>query len=221
VIYGDREGMPLPKAFLIRPDNRIIAKNEDGTTAVDHPLCGVCTEIRDDKVSIVLPLSTGALFRSARTVEMTVKLGDSKECRFTLNCEDLRKALDWAAERKKALAKSLEEQKCTPPAQGCFITTACCEVLDLSDDCFELRTLRHYRDQVLTVMPGGNAAVAAYYLVAPSILQRLPRDERARRLLSLYARFILPSAIAARFGLNRLAYRRYARMMHVLASDYE
>src|SRR6476646_10620356 len=155
VLFGDPEGTPLPKDFLIKPDKRMIAKNEDGSTAVDEPLCGVCTDIRDDKVSIVLPLSTGALFRSAKSVEMVVKLGDAKQCTFTLNCEDLRNALDWAVQRKDELAKSFDEKKCTPPAKGCFLTTACCEVLGLSDDCFELRTLRRYRDRVLIAMPGG------------------------------------------------------------------
>ena len=220
VLFGDPEGTPLPKDFLIKPDNRLMAKNEDGTVAVDEPLCGVCTDIRDDKVSIVLPLATGALFRSAKSVEMAVKLGDAKECRFTLNCEDLRKALDWAVERKEALAKSLEDEKRTPPAKGCFLTTACCEVLGLSDDCFELRTLRRYRDEVLIAMPEGKAALAAYYLMAPSILERLPQEGRVTLLLSVYARFILPSAVVARLGLNQLAYRLYARMMHELAREY-
>ena len=220
VLYGDPDGTPLPKDFLVKPENRLIAKNEDGSTAVDEPLCGVCTGIRDDKVSIVLPLSTGALFRAAKSVEMTVKLGDAKACGFTLNCEDLRKALDWAKEKKEALAKSFEDDKCAPPAKGCFLTTACCEVLGLPDDCFELRTLRRYRDETLAAMPGGNAAIAAYYLLAPSILDRLPRQDRVARLLSVYARFILPSAVAARLGLNALAYRLYARMMSELAHDF-
>ena len=180
----------------------------------------MCTGIRDDKVSIVLPLSTGALFRAAKSVEMTVKLGDAKACGFTLNCEDLRKALDWAKEKKEALAKSFEDDKCAPPAKGCFLTTACCEVLGLPDDCFELRTLRRYRDESLAAMPGGNAAIAAYYLLAPSILDRLPGQDRVTRLLSVYARFILPSAVAARLGLNTLAYRLYARMMSELARDF-
>jgi hypothetical protein len=220
VLYGDPDGTPLPKDFLIEPDNRIIAKNEDGSIAVDEPLCGVCTDIRDDKVSIVLPLSTGALFRAAKSVEMSVKLGDAKACGFTLNCEDLRKAIDWAVEKKGDLAKSLEDDKCEPPAKGCFLTTACCEVLGLPDDCFELRTLRRYRDETLPAMPGGAAAIAAYYLVAPTILDRLARQDRATRLLSVYARFILPSAIAARLGFNTLAYRLYARMMDELARDF-
>jgi hypothetical protein len=221
VVYGDPEGTRLPKTFLIRPDNRLIVKNEDGTTAIDEPLCGVCTDIRDDKVSIVLPLATSALFRAARSVEMAVKLGDTKECRFTLNCEDLRKALNWATHQKATLAQSFEAQKCTPPSQGCFLTTACCEMLRLDDHCFELRTLRRYRDQVLTTMPGGHAAIAAYSLLAPAIHAGLPQEERVTRLLSIYARFILPSAIAARLGLNRLTYRLYARMMHDLASEFD
>lgn len=220
ILFGDPDSTPLPKDFLIKPENRLIAKNEDGTTAVDEPLCGVCTDIRDDKVSIVLPLSTGALFRAAKSVEMTVKLDDTMACSFSLDCEDLRKALDWAVEKKEALAKSLEDDKCTPPAKGCFLTTACCEVLGLPDDCFELRTLRRYRDETLAAIPGGNAAVAAYYRVAPSILDRLPRQERVTRLLSVYARFILPSAVAARLGLNRLAYRLYTRMMQELIRDF-
>jgi hypothetical protein len=220
VLYGDPDGTPLPKDFLIKPENRLIAKNEDGSIAVDESLCGVCTGIRDDKVSIVLPLSTGALFRSAKTVEMSVKLGDTKACAFTLNCEDLRKALDWAVEKKEELAKSLEDDKCVPPAKGCFLTTACCEVLGLPDDCFELRTLRRYRDETLPAMPGGNAAIAAYYGLAPSILDRLPPDDRATRLIAVYARFILPSAIAARLGFDALAYRLYAGMMDELVRDF-
>ena len=220
VLYGDPDGTPLPKDFLVKPENRLIAKNEDGSIAVDEPLCGVCTGIRDDKVSIVMPLSTGALFRADKSVEMTVKLGDAKACGFTLNCEDLRKALDWAKEKKEALAKSFEDDKCAPPAKGCFLTTACCGVLGLTDDCFELRTLRRYRDESLAAMPGGNAAIAAYYLLAPSILDRLSRQDRVTRLLSVYARFILPSAVAARLGLSGLAYRLYARMMSELARDF-
>jgi hypothetical protein len=220
VLYGDPDGTPLPKDFLVKPENRLIARNEDGTIAVDEPLCGVCTDIRDDKVSIVLPLSTGALLRAAKTVEMTVKLGEPKACRITLNCEDLRKALDWAVEKKKDLAKSYDDDKCVPPARGCFLTTACCEVLGLADDCFELRSLRRFRDRRLASMPGGPAAIAAYYLVAPSILDRLPPEQRTPRLISLYVRFILPSAVMAWLGFNRLAYRRYARMMRDLARDF-
>jgi hypothetical protein len=118
-----------------------------------------------------------------------------------------------------ALAALAAEEKCTPP-EGCFITTACCEALGLADDCFELRTLRRYRDDVLANRPGGVADIAAYYELAPLILARLPREARQMRLRSVYARYILPSALAARLGLNTLAYQLYVRMLNELAGAF-
>jgi hypothetical protein len=219
VVYGDPDKTPLPKKFLIKPENRLMVRTEDGKVAVDEPLCGNCTDIYDDKVSIVLPLACAPLFRDSKSIEMAVKLGDKEECRFKLDCQILRKALTWATERQEALAALAAEEKCVPP-EGCFITTACCEALGLDDDCFELRTLRHYRDHVLAKRPGGAADIAAYYELAPLILARLPRDMRTERLRSVYARYILPAALAAKLGLDALAYRRYARMVDELSSAF-
>ncbi len=219
VLYGGSDTTPLPKDFLIQPTNRLIVKDDTGKTVVDEPLCGVCNEIRDDKVTVILPLATAPLFRERPSVEIAVKLGDKEECRFSLNCEDLRSALDWAGGRKDALAQSFSEGKCTPPGEGCFLTTACCELLGLPDDCFELASLRRYRDQVLAAHPEGRAAIDTYYRLAPSILARLPEQQRDAVLLSIYWRFILPSAIASRLGLNKIAYTLYARMMRELARD--
>jgi hypothetical protein len=219
VVYGDPDQTPLPKKFLIEPDNRLMAWNEDGSVAIDEPLCGNCTDIFDDKVSIVLPLATAPLFRDAKSFEMALKLGDKEECRFKLDCETLRQGLAWASERKVALAALAAGQKCEPP-EGCFITTACCETLGLADECFELRSLRRYRDRVLTKRAGGVEEIAAYYRLAPMILARLPGEERGLILRSIYARYILPAAIAARFGFDRFAYRLYRRMIDELAAEF-
>lgn len=219
VLYGDPDQTPLPKKFLIKPENRLIVRTEDGKEAIDEPLCGNCTDIFDDKVSIVLPLAVAPLFRESKSVDMAVKLGDKEECRFKLDCETLRKALDWATERMTALAEQAAEDKCVPPG-GCFITTACCEALGLDDDCFELRALRRYRDHVLAWRPGGVADIAAYYEIAPLILARLPGETRNERLRSLYARYILPAAIAARLGLDTLTYKLYRRMLNELVCAF-
>jgi hypothetical protein len=219
VVFGNPDETPLPKKFLIEPNNRLIARNEDGTVAVDEPLCGNCTDIFDDKVSVVLPLACVPLFREAKSFEMAVKLGDKEGCRFKLDCVTLRKALDWASQRKEALAALAAGEKCERP-EACFITTACCQTLGLDDDCFELRMLRRYRDQVLALRPGGANEIAAYYQLAPLILAGLPRETRAARLRSLYARYILPSALAAKLGLDRLAHHLYARMIDRLAGEF-
>jgi hypothetical protein len=219
VVFGNPDDAPLPRDFLVNPVNRLIVRTAEDKVAVDEPLCGNCTDIFDDKVSIVLPLATAPLFREENSIEVGIKLDGKDECRFTLDCETLRAGLEWASERKQALAKRAGDGECTPP-EGCFITTACCEVLGLDDDCFELRTLRRYRDHVLAKRPGGEAAIARYYALAPLILARLPREARAPRLRSIYARHILPAALAARLGLNAVAYRLYARMVEDLASEF-
>jgi hypothetical protein len=220
VVYGDPNATPLPKKFLVKPENRLIVRAEDGKVAVDEPLCGNCTDIFDDKVSIVLPLASAPLFREEKSIEIAVKLAEKDECRFELDCETLRAGLDWASERKEALAALAGEDKCTPPEGGCFITTACCETLGLGDDCFELSALRRYRDEVLARQPGGTAAIACYYQLAPLILARLPQAARRERLSGVYARYILPAALAARLGRNALAYRLYARMLESLAVEF-
>ena len=220
VVYGDREKIKLPKKFLIDPANRLMVRTEDGKEAVNEPLCGNCTDIFDNKVSIVLPLAAAPLFREGNSVEIAVKLGDKEECRVKLDCETLRAALAWAEQRQGELAQQFADEKCTPPEGGCFITTACCEVLGLGDDCFELRALRRYRDGVLAKRPGGDEAIAAYYELAPLILARLPEAARTPRLVSVYASYILPSALAAQLGFNALAYLLYVRMLSELARDF-
>ncbi|MGH6736624.1 MAG: CFI-box-CTERM domain-containing protein [Methyloceanibacter sp.] len=218
-VTGDPDKTPLPEEFLVKAENRLIAKAADGTVAVDEPLCGNCTDIYDDAVSIVLPLATAPLFREEKSVELAIRLaGKDEDCRFKIDTVTMRKALDWAEARRDALAKQLTDDECVSP-EGCFITTACCEVLGLGDDCFELRTLRRYRDEVLAKAPGGEAAIARYYAMAPQILARLPAATRDARLSLVYACYILPSAIAARLGFDALAYRIYVRMLNELAPE--
>ncbi len=220
VLYGDRDKIKLPKKFLIDAANRLIVMGADGKEAVNEALCGNCTDIFDNKVSIVLPLATAPLFRESANMQILVKMGDKEECHLKLDCESLRKALDWAAQRQSELAAQYDEQKCTPPEGGCFITAATCAALGLDDDCFELRALRRYRDQVLAKRPGGEAAIARYYEIAPVILARMPESARRAGLLLVYARYILPAAIAAHLGLNAVAYRLYRRMVEGLARDF-
>ena len=217
VVYGDPDKTPLPKKFLIQSDNRLMVRTSTGTVAIDEPLCGVCTDIHDDKVSIILPLACKPLFESEREIEMAIKLGSKEECRFKLNCDALRKAIDWAVSQRDILEKGFEDEQCTPP-KGCFITTACCEVLGLPDTCFELRALRRYRDEILAGTPDGQAAIALYYALAPALLNALEEKKRAEILRDLYVRFILPSAIAAHLGFDGLAFKLYQSMMQELSA---
>jgi len=119
------------------------------------------------------------------------------------------------------LAKEMGPAKWTsdskqPERKPCFLTASCCELVGLADDCFELRTLLRYRDEVLADMPGGRGDIERYYGIAPVILASIRRKGRERELLALYFTHILPSAMLARVGLNRTARRLYTHMMSVL-----
>jgi hypothetical protein len=103
----------------------------------------------------------------------------------------------------------------------CFLTTACVHYLALADDCFELSSLRRFRDNSLLRMSGGPEDIALYYKHAPQIVQHiLASADPSRDFARLYALYILPSAIAAQLGFDRAARRIYTRMMRDLAARY-
>ncbi len=98
--------------------------------------------------------------------------------------------------------------------ESCFLTSACCSVIGLDDRCWELQTLRRFRDGWLSSFEAGRADIARYYREAPAVAHRLVRSAAGRKqLLGLYWRYIVPSALLAKAGANRMAHRLYRRMM--------
>ncbi|MEM1150561.1 MAG: hypothetical protein AAGI03_08370 [Pseudomonadota bacterium] len=107
--------------------------------------------------------------------------------------------------------------------RSCFLTTACVEMLGLDDDCFELRTLRKYRDVVMSKTQRGRLLIDAYLTIGPRILgalDQMPARERSRILRTIYGRYILPSAVLAWLGFDRGAERLYITMMRKLSANY-
>jgi hypothetical protein len=102
----------------------------------------------------------------------------------------------------------------------CFLTTACCGIIGLDDDCFELRSLRAFRDRALPSLPGGRRDVAEYYVLAPVILDAMQRTGSQRVLLRYYVSHILPCAVLARLGLNVATQRLYRDLMRRLLAAY-
>lgn len=99
----------------------------------------------------------------------------------------------------------------------CFLTTACCAVQGRPDDCFELQTLRRFRDRWLLRQPFGAVEITHYYQIAPNISRSLLVSREGRkRLRSLYWRTIMPCVALIRIGWPSMAYRFYKRMMREL-----
>lgn len=96
----------------------------------------------------------------------------------------------------------------------CFLTTACCTVQARPDDCFELQTLRGFRDGWLMRQPFGKAEIARYYRTAPAISASLLGSANGRKILRrLYWGTMVPCVVLIRLGMPSMAHRLYRRMM--------
>jgi hypothetical protein len=155
--------------------------------------------------------------RRAKSSTITVANAGTQLFSIELTSNGFAEAADFVR-REQARLEQMEKNK---QCEGdCFLTTACCELIGLDDDCFELRTLRAFRDGPLAAMPGGREDVALYYQLAPMILAEISRRGDSRRLSRLYATHILPSALAARLGFNQIARILYTDMMRRLEGRY-
>ena len=104
---------------------------------------------------------------------------------------------------------------------ACFLTTAAVDVVGLPDDCWELRQLRAFRDRYAARGPAQAKTMANYYRIAPVVVHRVDaRRERARTWLSVYFGSIVPAAIAAQLGWDRLALVIYSRMTQRLIATF-
>jgi hypothetical protein len=61
---------------------------------------------------------------------------------------------------------------------NCFITTACIKYFNLQDNCYELQTLRKFRDNYLLKSNEGQNLVKEYYFIAPALVKQLEVDKR-------------------------------------------
>ena len=104
---------------------------------------------------------------------------------------------------------------------GCFLTSACVSAKGLSDNCHELQTLRHYRDNWLSKTEGGLAAIAHYYIVAPKIVAAIDkRNERIEIYEKIYEEMIQPCVEFIEQKKYQDAFELYKRMTLQLADQY-
>jgi hypothetical protein len=180
------------------------------------------TKAKTGQVSIKLDVSAwfrepDNLLKRAKSSTITVANAGAQLFSIELASNGFAEAVEFVR-REQARLELMEKNK---QCEGdCFLTTACCELIGLDDDCFELRALRAFRDGPLSVMPGGKEDILRYYRGAPLILAEISRRGDSHHLLWLYATHVLPSAVAARLGLNRLARALYSDMMRRLELRY-
>ena len=71
-----------------------------------------------------------------------------------------------------------------PDEGNCFITTACIKHHNLPDDCYQLSTLRNFRDSYMQNSLEGKALIKQYYLIAPQIVLLLNNHSNKNKFYS-------------------------------------
>lgn len=100
-------------------------------------------------------------------------------------------------------------------SKKCFITTAICEHLGQPDDCYELETLRMFRDSWLS--DNYPMSIVEYYRTAPQIVEKLLQREDIAIIWDRFnTEFIQPAVVAIEKTNYSGAYLLY-REMYVTA----
>lgn len=72
----------------------------------------------------------------------------------------------------------------------CYLTTACVEYYGKPDDCYELQTLRNFRDDILETTTEGRKMCEEYYRIAPPIVDRLHKLNDSANYEYIYAKIL-------------------------------
>ena len=100
----------------------------------------------------------------------------------------------------------------------CFITTAVCENSGKPDDCYELTTLRSFRDNWLAFTPGGTELIHEYYNIAPCLVTCMELTDRDYQ--GINDKYIRPCIADIENGDMASCRDRYVEMVRNLKRKY-
>lgn len=97
---------------------------------------------------------------------------------------------------------------------GCFITTAVCEMYGKSDDCYELEVLREFRDTWMKTNHPQD--IETYYREAPGIVAAIKaRSDSQVIFKAFYKEYLVPAINALEQGQEAMAYRIYTSLFEM------
>ena len=103
----------------------------------------------------------------------------------------------------------------------CYITTAVCESQGKPDDCYELELLRSYRDGYLLATDEGKELVKEYYNIAPTIVNRIGRQENPEAIYEeIWDSWLLDCVHLIEQGENEACQEKYMDMVYKLKERY-
>ena len=103
----------------------------------------------------------------------------------------------------------------------CFITTAVCKYFNKPDDCYELTTLRKFRDTWLAKQPDGKSLVEEYYEIAPDIVNAIDSSpEKDKIYMHILNDYINSCIKLVELGANDTCKKLYIDMVNELKEKF-
>ena len=117
--------------------------------------------------------------------------------------------------------KKEEAEKSAGYKEGCFLTSACVNYLDKSDNCEELTKLRTFRDEYIKGLVGGQKIIDDYYAVAPTIVQKIDNSSNPDEYYQYIYRVIIDCIECIDNGANEDALSKYKSMVVLLKDKFK
>lgn len=103
----------------------------------------------------------------------------------------------------------------------CFVTTAVCTGLHKPQDCEEIALMKKYRDDYLFRQPDGEQTIQEYYNIAPTIVKRIAKEEKAEEVYQyLWDHYISECVTMVQDGRLQECREKYEDMMTSLKKKY-
>jgi len=103
----------------------------------------------------------------------------------------------------------------------CFITTAVCETMGKSDDCYELTAFRKFRDTYMNQTKERQALVKSYYEIAPAIVVSINQYPDSKvRYQSIWQNYLLPCLKDIEKNEFNRCEEHYSKMIYDLTEEY-
>lgn len=103
----------------------------------------------------------------------------------------------------------------------CYITTAVCESLGKTDDCYELSVFRNYRDSYLAKQPEGMEMIYEYYDIAPTIVNRVNKMDNRKDIYGfIWNEYLKPCINLIEEDRNEECKEMYSNMVRFLQKKF-
>ena len=106
-------------------------------------------------------------------------------------------------------------------SSDCFLTTACVVAKNLPYDCYELKTLRGFRDSYIKGLANGEEIIKEYYDIAPKIIDAIEKEPNADCIFKkLFEELVQPCVHYIEQRQNEKAHALYEKTVLKLKEKY-